>query len=605
MCGILGGINISIDQLDKMQNALIHRGPDASGRMKEKKVLLGHQRLAIQDIDGGIQPFSLEGYTIVFNGEIYNHIELRENYLKNSNFSSSSDTETLLHLYIHYGNDLFDLIDGMFAFCIYDERQNKLILARDRAGKKPLYYHKNDKKFIFSSELNSLVLGLDKKSIDTDAISFYLRSGFMFDNYTPYKNVKSVKPGFVYELDIEKISFSKTKYFDIEKYFLGNLETSFENRLDEVDSILHKSVKNRLISSDLEVGAFLSGGIDSSLIVAIASQYRKKLKTFTVKILGDFDESRLAKLTSDRYSTDHYEIPISVDVKNDIEKILTRYGQPFMDSSAIPSYYVSREAKKHVTVILNGDGADELFCGYRRYVPEVNAYLKSLKNLTWMKNFLPYPKQKSSLYNYFHRLLHIYGKSGVDYYLSSTTDIFEDYITFQNNRIFSKMEKFIDEVSLPALKKMQYLDFQLILPANLLMKMDISTMTHSLEGRSPFLSRYFLEFAPKLGINDMIKGSQTKYILRELSKKYLDSSITSQPKRGFESPISSWVDKDLKSTVHDYINSKSFSFNFLDRDIVEKIINRKISISSEKRSKIIWTLLTLEIWYEKVYKELN
>ncbi len=602
MCGLVGGINISIENLNKMQNAIIHRGPDSGDSLIDKNILLAHRRLAIQDIKNGDQPLSIGSLSIIFNGEIYNHQKIRKKYLSNIDFKTSSDTETLIHLYANFNEKMYDLIDGMFSFCIYDKKKNKLIIARDRAGKKPLYYFNNNGKFIFSSELNSIKQAIPNCEVNNDAISFYLRSGFMYKDYTPYNNIKSVKPGYWYSVDIKTLKVSHFQYFNIENNYKKNSQLSFKQKLNQVDHILHKSIKNRLVSSDLEVGAFLSGGIDSSLVVAIASEYQKKLKTFTVKFDSDYDESHLAKLTSDRYSTDHHELNIAYNLKDDIENILINYGQPFMDSSAIPSYYVSQAAKKHVTVALNGDGADELFGGYRRYVPSSLNYYDHLKKISWIKYLIPFPKKKNSFYNYFHRLLNISTKSGVDHYLSLTTDIFEDFIDFESNKIFNEMETFINSIDLKSVDKLQYLDFKLLLPSNLLVKMDISTMAHSLEGRSPFLSKYFLDFAPQLINADRIRGSRTKYILRELSKKYLDEKICIQPKRGFESPISIWIDNELKSLVYDYLYQDPFSSRFIDKNFIKDLIDNQINMSSEKRAKIIWTLLTLEIWYKKIVR---
>ena len=264
---------------------------------------------------------------------------------------------------------------------------------------------------------------------------------------------------------------------------------SFDKCIEEVEHSLKKSIQSRLLSSDLEVGAFLSGGIDSSLIVGIASSYLTKLKTFTVKFEGAYDESKLARMTASKYDTEHHEVQIQMNLKNDIENILLSYGQPFMDSSAIPSYYVSREAKKHVTVILNGDGADELFGGYRRYVPALYKNFKIIRYLKFMQYLLPRSNSKSSKYNYFKRLLSMSSKNSLSYYLSSTTDIFEDYIVFERNEVFQNIKSFIDGTlrdNLSFFEKMLYLDFNLILSSDLLPKMDIATMTNSLEGRSPF-----------------------------------------------------------------------------------------------------------------------
>ena len=398
-------------------------------------------------------------------------------------------------------------------------------------------------------------------------------------------------------LDINTLKIKAEKYFDIKDYYAKPSTLSFEESLQKVDKLLHKSVKDRIDSSDLEVGAFLSGGTDSSLIVAIASEYKENLKTFTVKFDGTFDESHLAKLTAQKYGTTHHELSISMNLKDDIEKILLNYGQPFMDSSAIPSYYVSQEAKKHVTVILNGDGADELFGGYRRYVPAANGLLNISSKFSFLLKLMPKPHDKKSLYNYAYRLLSMSSKSGLDFYLSSTIDSFEDVYPFKNNKIFSQMEQFIKSADeLDDLSKMLYLDSNMILFSDLLVKMDIATMTNSLEGRSPFLSKYMLEFAPTLKNEYKIKGKTTKYILRELAKKYLPNELITQPKRGFEVPLKKWVENDLKENIFDSLQSDSYTNNFIDKKFITNLLDKKVDVSDEKRAKMLWAMYCLEVW---------
>jgi len=377
-------------------------------------------------------------------------------------------------------------------------------------------------------------------------------------------------------------------------------DLSFENSLTTLDVLLHKSVKDRLLGSDLEVGAFLSGGIDSSLVVAIASEYKKNLKTFTVKFDGAYDESSLARLTAQKYSTTHTELSISMNLKEDIEKILLNYGMPFMDSSAIPSYYVSAEAKKHVTVILNGDGADELFGGYRRYVPAANGWIEIANKLSFLLRFLPKPHNKKSIYSHAYRLLSMSGKKGLDFYLSSTIDMFEDEYIFQPNYILHEMNAFVNSVNLDTLSKMLYLDFNMLLFSDLLVKMDIATMAHALEGRSPFLSKYMLEYAPLLQNEYKVKGKTTKYLLRELSKKYLPQELISQPKRGFEVPLKSWVENDLQENIFDKLKQNSYSSNFIENRFIQNLLDKKVNTSDEKRAKMLWTMYSLEVWKDNL-----
>ena len=428
---------------------------------------------------------------------------------------------------------MFNYIDGMFAFAILDKTTSKIILARDRAGKKPLYLYKKDDKLLFASELIGIKETLKGVlDIDEDSIYTYLRNGFFYKNFTPYKYVHGLEAGFFYEIDCETLDVKQKKYFEILDFYKKDKITDFGYAVKKLDNILDKSVKDRLFSSELEVGAFLSGGIDSSLIVAKASKYTDKLKTFTVKFDGNFDESYLAKLMAKRYNTKHYELNISINLKEDMEKILLNYGEPFMDSSAIPSYYASKEAKKYVTVILNGDGADEIFGGYRRYVAIYNHMIKFASYLSFLTKILPKPHNKKSIYNYIYRLLIMSNKKGLDFYNSATNDIFEDTYIFKDIELLQIIDSFIygiQDQDISELSKILYLDFVVILQSDLLKKIDIATMTNSLEGRSPFLSYDMLRFAPCLDDSFKVRGTTTKYILRELAKKYLPLELIYQP----------------------------------------------------------------------------
>jgi asparagine synthase (glutamine-hydrolysing) len=604
MCGIAGYINFdkNLDQI--LQKSLYHRGPDKQTSYKFDNVNLVHTRLSIQDIKNGNQPFELKNFVLVFNGEIYNHMELRKVYLKNSNFVSHSDAETLVHLYEKYNTAMLDLLDGMFAFAILDKKKNKLIFARDRAGKKPLYLYQNNKNILFASELRALKNVLDL-TIDEEQIQAYLRNGFFSGKTTAYRDVIELEPGYCYQLDIKNLKLQKKQYFNILDYYKKDKITDFDKAIVSIDSALHKSVKDRLFSSDLEVGAFLSGGIDSSLIVAIASEYVDKLKTFTVKFDGSFDESKLAKLTAEKYNTDHTEIPISMNLRDDIETILCNYGEPFMDSSAVPSYYASQEAKKHTTIVLNGDGADELFGGYRRYVPIANNWIRFVKYFSLVAKILPKSNKKRSNFNNIYRLLKLSEKKGLDFYNSATYDIFEDVYSFDSLDTFEQMGKVIeslDRENISNLSKILIMDFNFILPSDHLKKMDIATMANSLEGRSPFLSKYMLELVPMLDDKFKVKGINTKVILRQLGKKYLSKDLINQPKRGFEVPLKKWVNGELRDNILDSLTGDYYSKNFLPKGFIEKLIANKIDTSDEKRAKMLWTMYCLEVWKKNLAK---
>ncbi len=612
MCGISGTINSAFSYEDVI-NAMGHRGPDEQNGYKNGNVNFFHLRLSILDISCGKQPMHLgDKYTIIFNGEIYNHSEVRKQF--NLKGNTSSDTETLLLLYDRFGTQFLHYLDGMFVFAIHDKVKNELFIARDRAGKKPFYYYHLEDKFVFASELNCLknMISLEAKN---ENFYQYLRLGSFYRQFTPYKNVTELVAGSFIIVDCKTVTISQSRWWNINDFYHEQNNDSIDEALQKTDDYLHKAVKRRIESSDLEVGCFLSGGIDSGIITSIASGYNTKLKTFTVSFDGEYDEAPLAKLVAEKYKTQHTEIKISFsNLKNDLEMILSNYGEPFFDSSAIPSYYVSREAKKYVTVVLNGDGADELFAGYRRYVPfaRYDFFKKNYmvrKSASFLKSTLPQPKSKRSAHNYLYRLASLASKSNLEIYLSAGVDIFEDYeknIVNPGFDYLAPVKEDFDKISnsnLSGLKKIMNLDFDTNLFGDLLVKMDIATMANSQEGRSAFLSKELLEYVPSLPDSYKIKGGTTKYILRKLGVKYLPPLLIDQPKRGFEVPLKNWVNNELKEIIFDYLNSSQcFCKNFVKQNFIRDLLSEKINISAEKRAKILWTLLSMEIWYKKVYK---
>jgi asparagine synthase (glutamine-hydrolysing) len=609
MCGIAGSINKQLD-ITRLTADLFHRGPDAQTTWDKDNLLLHHHRLAILDIACGNQPMHHNQYTIIFNGEIYNHLDVRKEL--DLCCKTNSDTETILYAYEKLGPDCLSHFDGMFALAIADNKKNELFLARDRAGKKPIYYYANGSAFVFCSELNALQHQVHD-SINTHNISQFVRMGYFYRSYTPYDHISELPAGsyaIVSEKDPRPVI---KKWWDIHPFYLSRSKDDFETAMEKTDQFIHAAVRRRVESSDLEVGSFLSGGIDSGIVSAIARKYNPSLKTFTVSFEGEYNEAPLAKLVADRYQTTHTEISISYDhLRDDVESILANYGEPFMDSSAIPSYYVSREAKKHLTVILNGDGGDEIFGGYRRYVPfskydffRPGGFVKGMGALT--HSILPAPRNKRSKYNYLYRLANLARKKSLPVYLSSTIDSFEDFDQYLVNdgstleEVSSDFEK-INHSSLTGLQKIMNLDFDNILAGDLLVKMDIATMAHSLEGRSPLLSRELLEYIPGLPDGYKIKGSQTKYLLRKLAAKYLPAQLLDQPKRGFEIPLKKWVSGELKEIIGDNILSpNAYCTQFVKPGFIRDCWEQKIKCGDEKRAKILWTLFALETWYKKCY----
>lgn len=609
MCGIAGSINFSLD-ITQLTKDLWHRGPDEQSTFSEGNLQFHMHRLAILDIATGQQPIHYSHLTIIFNGEIYNHKDLREKYKLVC--KTNSDTETILLLYEKLGPPCLNEMDGMFAMAIYDRKNQELFLARDRAGKKPLYYFWDGKKFLFASELNALRHQLDLE-IDERNIQQFLRMGYFYRSATPYKNVWELPAASYICISLHDLKIQITKWWNIHDHYLEKSKDDLDAVLHATDKFLHSSIKRRIESSDLEVGSFLSGGIDSGLVTAIGKQYNDSLKTFTVSFEGEYDEAPLARLVAEKYQTHHTEIKISFDnLLNDVENILSNYGEPFFDSSAIPSYYVSREAKKYLTVILNGDGGDELFGGYRRYVPfakydffHASAFVKKIAGLAY--SVLPASQNKKSRYNYLFRLSDLARKKGLDVYLSATIDSFEGFEKFleNDNSYLCGIKKdfdIINQSSLTGLKKIMNLDFDNILAGDLLVKMDIATMANSQEGRSPLLCKELLEYIPTLPDTFKIRGKQTKFLLRKLAEKYLPAELIHQPKRGFEIPLKKWIDGKLKEMIGDHIlSANSYCKNFVQYPFIQNLWNREIKTGDEKRAKMIWTLFALEVWHKKCF----
>ncbi|MVT08884.1 asparagine synthase (glutamine-hydrolyzing) [Chitinophaga tropicalis] len=611
MCGIFGSINYRIGENKHLIfKKLGHRGPDEQNYFTENEIEFIHTRLAIQDLTpGGRQPMHLDGVYITYNGELYNHLELREKYGLHSTIAS--DTMTILMLYQLRGMDMLEEFDGMFAFAIYDSNKRKLFLARDRVGKKPLYIWNSGKQFVFSSELGALYQVVHPET-NIEAISDYLYLGYFYRKDTPYRMVRELDNGTFMEIDLTSYDSRATKWFDISTVYKESSTLSLPEALDQLDHKLRQSIRRRIESSDLEVGTFLSGGIDSGLVTSIATEYTSALKTFTVSMPGAYDESALALQVAKKYQTNHTEISISFDeLAKDFEGIISNYGEPFFDSSAIPSYYVSREAKKHITVVLNGDGADELFGGYRRYVPftyfnffSSGALVKNLAGA--LSSILPVAHEKKNKYNFVYRLLKLASYRDIaKVYNAATTDLlvgFEDAFIIKPQLLsIREMLNGIEHSGVSPLKKILQADFNAILFSDLLPKMDIATMSHSLEGRSPFLSKEIVEFAPMLSDNLKINGSTTKYLLRNLAKRYLPEQLISQPKRGFEIPLKNWMDNDLKGILNDMLSSSDTLYTqFIEPRFVKRLLDRKITISDEKRAKILYAILCLEIWYRTI-----
>jgi asparagine synthase (glutamine-hydrolysing) len=611
MCGIFGQVGkLNEGQIAFLKKQLHHRGPDDQRWKDYDDVSLFHARLSIVDAVGGAQPMETERYAIVFNGEIYNHLELRTRF--GLNCKTRSDTETLLRLYELKGEDMLEELDGMFAFAILNKDDGSVFLARDRAGEKPLYYFKDEQRWCFASELNTLA-GLHALQINQSAVVQFLVTGFTGPAPTVYQNVYHLLPGEWMKIEKQNHQwrFYQRKWWSYESCMrASSVSYKKEELKEELFSLLKLSIKRRVESSDLPVGCFLSGGLDSSIVALLASFIKAPLPTYTFVFEDEFNEGPTAAILAKRIRTQHKELPVNYnDIKQDIGKILLSYGEPFCDDSAIPSYYIAQEAKKFNTVIINGDGGDELFGGYRRYVPLhwPIAVKRSLSGLSkWSKTFLPTPRKKIHLYNYAYRLAQLSSLSYPDKYFASTTDLFYDPQLLDSSCRADVMgakewiKTRFDEDELPELKQFIAADFNGLLPNVLLKKVDISTMQHSLESRTVFFMPEIMNLAAALPPSLLVSGSQTKVLLRLLAKKLLPEGMHKKPKRGFEAPLIKLVNNDLKEMMADYLltqNKNGILHQLIPASAIEDIWYKADEYSGDRRSKLLYTLFCLEYWY--------
>jgi len=622
MCGICGQINLNNESVDEnllksMTSCLLHRGPDDEGIYLKNNVGLGHRRLSIIDLSPlAHQPMSNEDGTIwiVYNGEIYNFPELREDLRKKGHiFRSKSDTETIIHLYEEYGAECLKYLRGMFAFALWDEKSQSLFLARDRIGKKPLYYRHSQNTFVFASEIKSILQDRSfLRKPDHAAIHHYLTYQYVPSPWTAFEGIKKLPPAHYLVL--------KNGHAKIERYwklsFLPKHKIKEEDLKKEIIERLKEAVRIRLIS-DVPLGAFLSGGIDSSATVALMSgMMNEPVKTFSIGFKEKaYDELKYAKMIANRFRTSHTEFMVEPRAIELIDKLVWHYNEPFADSSAIPTYYVSKLAREHVTVILNGDGGDEDFAGYGRYV--ANEFSRVIHR------FFPTPVAKAILPfvmamphgtdpdNFFWRLkrfLQEYIKSpemrNAHWLCHFTTEmkseLYADGFLSQFSGIDSfelLLDKYKEAEAESFLDKTLYADVMMYLPDDLLVKVDVASMANSLEARSPFLDHEFMEFIARIPSELKLRGRTTKYILKEALKGILPDEVLYREKMGFGVPLDHWFRNELKEMAYDtLLSDRALQRGYFKKEAVKKILDEHLAGKWNWHNHI-WNLLMLELWH--------
>ncbi|KPK41114.1 MAG: hypothetical protein AMJ78_06420 [Omnitrophica WOR_2 bacterium SM23_29] len=628
MCGICGIVNITKGRIDEevvraMTQAMAHRGPDDEGIYSTKGACLGHRRLSIIDISSaGHQPLSNEDKTIwlIINGEIYNYKDLRNELEKKGHiFSSHSDAEVLVHLYEEKGKDCVSSLVGMFAFAIWDSRKELLFLARDRIGKKPLLYAYANGNLCFASEFSALLKSnLIKKEINLEALDYYLTFGYIPAPLTIYKNVFKLMPAHILMFKNGEVNIERYWQLDYKK----KIDITEDEAEREILKLLFDAVKVRLYS-DVSLGVFLSGGIDSSMIVGLMSQvYKQRIKTFSIGFdESDYNELRYARNIAKLFNTEHKEFIVEPKALDVLPALVEHYGEPYADPSCIPTYYVSKLSKQYVTVALNGDGGDELFAGYERYQAMlhskvfdklspflrrttsalfVNAIPESLdgrKLVRKIKRFfeatsLPmykrYIKWIGILDDDLKRALYSqdFMTSTADF---TTGDFFKDCLSDSHN--------------LGLVDKLMKLDMLTYLPGDLLVKVDIASMANALEARSPFLDHRLMEFGVSLPPYFKLRGITRKYILKKIAAKFIPRANIHRTKQGFGIPIGQWFRTELKDYLCDNLLSPSFlKRGYFNSKAVKEMVDLHLS-KQKDYSFQLWALLMFELWYRKFMED--
>jgi asparagine synthase (glutamine-hydrolysing) len=613
-----GSQPVNQELLQRMNETLVHRGPDGGGFHYEPGVGLGHRRLSIIDVSGGQQPMSNEDRSVwvVFNGEIYNYQELRQTLEGcGHRFSTGSDTETIVHGYEEYGDSCVGHLRGMFAFALWDARQNRLFIARDRVGIKPLYYYHDDHRLVFASEMKALLAcPFVPQLLDVTALQDYLMYGYIPLNKTILQRVHKLLPGHYAVADrasnTGKIRLHTQQYWQLR--FCPDPKLSERDWVSELRLLLRKTIKDHMIS-DVPLGAFLSGGLDSSCVVALMSEISSSpVKTFSIGFEEEeFNELPFARQAAQHFGTEHHELKVRPDAIELLPLLARQFDEPFGDSSAIPTYYVSKLARSQVTVALSGDGGDEAFAGYRRYAHAVAA-LQMQQKVAFLPRAL---RQKAfgALAGSLPQCLR--GRGTLRRLGMSASQVYLDVAYYHDSSFLTDLLHADARAALPQngdndpftryfeaapadndLSRMQYLDSKTYLPEDILAKVDRASMLCSLETRVPLLDHKVLEFAARIPAQLKFRNGEGKYIFRKLLQNLLPRSLLTRPKMGFGVPLVHWFRSDLVDYTRQILLSRqSRERGFFNQQSIEGMLAEHRQGRAD-RSQDIWRLLFFEHW---------
>lgn len=623
MCGIAGFVNwdgqpASAFLLQAMTDRLAHRGPDGEGHHVWCHAALGHRRLAIIDVGSGAQPMANEDDSVwvTFNGEIYNFLELRQLLEGHGHvFATRSDTEVIVHGYEQWGEEVVPRLRGIFAFAILDQRRGRLLLARDHLGVKPLVYYADRHRIFFASEMKAITVNPSvPREIDPEAISDYFEYGYVPAPKTVLKGFRKLEPGCLISLDVHRSSpVAPRRYWQLD--FLAEQLPDNRKTLDLLDEQLDEAVRLELVS-DVPLGSFLSGGLDSSLVSALMARHSAdRIRTFSAGFdEARFSETEYARKVARHLNTEHHEHVVRPDIAALLPKLVYHFDEPFSDASAVPTYYVCEMARRNVTVCLSGDGGDEMFAGYDRY-----RHLQGQARMDWLP--------QSFRETLFGRLATVYPEgwplaelvAGVplssaqrfgrhmsrQYGLLQASDLLSECIRASlpaGRRPFDHLVDAFDPRIADPLQAMLDVDVRTYLPNDILTKVDITSMMNSLEVRVPLLDYKLAEFAARLPPSLKIRGREGKYALKEVGRRYLPDEIVSRRKMGFGVPMREWLASELRDFTDQYLLHTSRSSGLLDTRVVQDMVADNASRLYQSRSSgKLWWALFFEIWHRDVY----
>jgi asparagine synthase (glutamine-hydrolysing) len=617
MCGFIGCVHDQEQQFrdnDKqtfknMNDVITHRGPDDDGFYLDNHIQFGFRRLSIIDIESGHQPLTYENerYWIIFNGEIYNYLELREELVQAGlTFSTHSDTEVIIALFSHYKEKAVEKLRGMFAFLIWDKEEQSLYGARDPFGIKPLFFHETGERTFFASEKKSILLALENQELNKDALQHYLTYQFVPEPYSMTEGIQKLEPGHYFSKKLgQKLA--------VKRYWRANFQPihkSEDELVKEIRDVMFDSVKMHM-RSDVPVGSFLSGGIDSSIIASIAKEFHPNIKTFSVGFeQNGFSEIDVAKETAEKLGLENINYVITPEeYMNEIPKIMWHMDDPLADPACVPLYFVAREARKHVTVVLSGEGADELFGGYNIY-----------REPQSLEIFNKIPRVGKSILKGIASCLPE-GTRGKSFIERGVTPMEERYIG--NAKMFTETEKrqllknykqgldytaitkplYEESKGYDPVDRMQFIDIHTWMRGDILLKADKMTMAHSLELRVPFLDKVVFETASKIPTSLKTANGTTKYILRKAAEGIVPDHVLNRKKLGFPVPIRHWLKNEMNEWARTIIR-ESNTDHLIEKNYVLKLLEDHCQNKADNSRKI-WTVLMFMVWHqvyvEKVY----